>query len=223
MKTILIHGASTAAGWYDMEHAGWANRLHLDALRANIERPEEAITIQNTSIPGNTLLGVMKDIDRVDRYKKFGSVTAVLAIGLNESKIMKGRSRPLVSLDRFRLALDEYGDYVESRGSEVIYLGTEVLLENTIVTENDNTFEDDLVAEYNDLIERQADKSGSLYVSPKNLFNEVGIENAVAADGYHPNALGHELIYRAIKKQLLLRNRGLDEQTDLSDITSHLV
>lgn len=223
MKTILIHGASTAAGWYDMERAGWANRLHLDALYANKERPEEAITIQNASIPGNTLLGVMKDIDRVDRYKKFGSVTAVLAIGLNESKIIKGRNRPLVSLDRFQSALDEYGNYVESRGGEVVYVGTEVLLENTIITENGNTFEDDLVAEYDDLIKQRADKSGSPYVSPKTLFAEVGIENAVATDGYHPNALGHELIYRSIKKQILLRNRGFDEQGAPSNITSHLV
>jgi lysophospholipase L1-like esterase len=223
MKTILIHGASTAAGWYDMERAGWVNRLHLDALHANEECPQEAISIQNASIPGNTLLGIMKDIDRVDRYKKLGSVTAILAIGLNESKIMKGRNRPLVSLDKFQSALDEYGNYVESRGGNLVYLGTEALLNDTIVTENGNTFEDDLVAEYDALIQQQAAKTGSPYVSMEDLFSQIGIESAVAADGYHPNAFGHELIYRSIKRQLALRELGsLEAGAVPVDITSQL-
>ena len=221
MKTILIHGASTAAGWYDMERAGWVNRLHIEALHTNKESPQEAISIQNASIPGNTLLGIMKDIDRVDRYRKLGSVTAILAIGLNESKIMKGRNRPLVSLEKFQSALSEYGDYVESRGGELVYVGTEVLLDSTIVTENGNTFEDDLVAEYDALIEQQAAKTGSPYVSLETLFSEAGVENAVASDGYHPNELGHELIYRSIKRQLALRERGTSESAP-SDITGQL-
>lgn len=224
MKTILIHGASTAAGWYDMERAGWVNRVHLDALHVNKESPQEAISIQNASIPGNTLLGIMKDIDRVDRYKKLGSVTAILAIGLNESKILQGRNRPQVSLDRFRTALDEYSGYVESRGGDLVYVGTEVLLQSTIVTENGNTFEDDLVAEYDALIEQQAAKTGSPYVSMETLFSQVGTESAIAADGYHPSALGHELIYRAVKRQLALRKHGVfeDESEVPADITGIL-
>ena len=223
MRTLLIHGASTAAGWYDMERAGWASRLHQEALQVNRVNPQEAVVVQNTSIPGNTLLGVMKDLEGVSKYKKLGTVTAILAIGLNESKIMAGRTRPLVSLDRFQDALGSYSDQVEAQGGNVLFLGTEALRESTIVTENGNTFEDDLVAEYDYILETIAAERGYPYVSMVNTLSRLGLENTVSADGYHPNALGHKAICEALKVALAPYESFSTGDIVPQDITRQLV
>ena len=223
MRTLLIHGASTAAGWYDMERAGWASRLHQEALQVNRVNPQEAVVVQNTSIPGNTLLGVMKDLEGVSKYKKLGTVTAILAIGLNESKIMAGRTRPLVSLDRFQDALGSYSDQVEAQGGNVLFLGTEALRESTIVTENGNTFEDDLVAEYDYILETTAAERGYPYVSMVNTLSRLGLENTVSADGYHPNALGHKAICEALKVALAPYESFSTGDIVPQDITGQLV
>lgn len=227
MRTILIHGASTAAGWFDMEYAGWANRLHLNALHANRQNPWEAVMIQNTSIPGNTLPGIMKELNQIEKFRRLGQVTTILAIGLNESKLMSGATRPLVSLDRFKSALNDYANCAESMGANVMYVGTEMLYRDTIVTENGNIFENDLVAEYDYLIEEEAARRGAPYVSLVNLFNKIGPEIAVAPDGYHPSAIGHAAIHGAVVDALrpfesFNKISLSDENASNPDITNHL-
>lgn len=224
MRTILIHGASSAAGWYDMERGGWANRLSKNALDVNLANPQEAVMIQNHSIPGNTLPGILKDIDRVDTYRRLGSVTAILAIGLNEAKIMNGATRPLVTPSRFQGFLSDYSKAMRERSVNVVYLGTEVLTKETIVTENGNTFEDDLVAEYDALIDERAQEDDMPYISLARLFKASGFEASVATDGYHPSAIGHAAIHAAISQELTkLGVFRVNPETALLDITTQLV
>lgn len=198
MRTILVQGASTAAGWYDMEKAGWPNRVASEVLPLNENNPQEAILVQNESIPGTTLPAILRDISRIDRYQRLGRVTSVLAIGLNESKIRKDRSRPDVSLERFETDLETYSDYMQSRGVNTVYLGTELLLKETIVTEMGNTFESDLTLEYDELLRQQAAKNDMPYISVNGLLGEIGLHRSVSHDGYHPNALGHAAISVAV-------------------------
>lgn len=208
-----------------MERGGWANRLNKDVLEVNLVNPQEAVMVQNRSVPGNTLPGVLnKDIGAVDVYRRLGSVTTILAIGLNEAKIMNGATRPLVSLERFQRLLGEYSGVMNKRDVNVVYLGTEVLTRDTIVTENGNTFEDDLVAEYDALIAEQAHKDGMPYISMSQLFEKEGKDVSVAPDGYHPSVLGHAAIHSAVSQELTkLGVFTVNPETALLDITAQLV
>lgn len=199
MRTVLIQGASTAVGWYDMEGSGWVSRLSSEILPLNQVNPKEAILVQNDAVPGNTLPAVLRDMSRVDKFQRLGKVTTVLAIGLNESKIMSGQTRPLVSLSRFKEALNMYGEYVSARDVNTVYLGTELLTEQTIVTDNGNIFEDDLTDEYDDLIKNHAESLGMPYIHTKGLLRQAGGSEAVCGDGFHPNHIGHAVISSAIK------------------------
>lgn len=199
MRTFLVQGASTAAGWYDMEHAGWVSRFSEEVLPVNRNNPQEATLVQNDAIPGNTLPAVMRDLSRVDRFQRLGKVTAILSIGLNESKIMKGTTRPLVSLERFQESLNMYSEYMNSRNVNVIYIGTELLLQQTIVTENGNLFEDDLTAEYDHILREHAQKQEMPFIDTRAILIEKGPHKAVCDDGYHPNALGHAAISSVVR------------------------
>lgn len=223
MKTVLIHGASSAAGWYDMEAGGWANRLNHDALLSNIRNPQEAVVVQNSSIPGNTIVGVLKDLERISMYRRFGGVTTILAIGLNEAKILQGSTKPLVSLKRFRDALERYSDYARGQDVDTIYVGTEPLTHSTIVTENGNTFEDDLVEEYNAQIAEHASVQAMPFVSQAGVFGVERKEKCISPDGYHPSSLGHFALYTAIREEL--KNLGsfmVRDALSVTDISSHL-
>ena len=61
MRTVLIQGSSTAAGWHDFERGGWVNRLSTDVLEFNAIHTTEAINFQNDAIPGNTILPILRD------------------------------------------------------------------------------------------------------------------------------------------------------------------
>lgn len=206
MRTILIQGASTAAGWYDMEHAGWASRISGEMLRLNQNNPREAILVQNDAVPGNTLPAVLRDISRVDRFQRLGRVTGVLAIGLNESKIMNGSTRPLVSLSRFQESLEMYSEYMQSHNVDVVYVGTELLIRDKIVTENGNIFEDDLTAEYDEVLRQHAEYQKMPFVDTRSILRESDPLLSVCEDGYHPNALGHTALAHMIGDSL--KNMG---------------
>lgn len=199
MRTILVQGASTAVGWYDMESSGWVTKLSNEMLPLNQVNPKEAILVQNDAVPGNTLPAILRDMNRVDKFQRLGKVTTILAIGLNESKIMNGQTRPLVSLGRFQEALSMYGEYVSNRGVSTVYLGTELLVGQTVVTDNGNVFEDDLTEEYDDLLRKHAESMDMPYLDTKNLLKQAGGGEAVCGDGFHPNHIGHAAIYSAVR------------------------
>jgi hypothetical protein len=103
MKTIVVEGASTAFGNFDMEYGGWAARLHLDALRYNQHAPQHPpIRIDNRAVPGSTVPGIAKQYEvNLARYRPLGKVASIVEIGLNESKIMPGMSKPIIRLELF--------------------------------------------------------------------------------------------------------------------------
>ena len=204
MSTILVDGASTAYGYYDAQYHGWANRLRLSVLPGIQLAPHSPIVVDNVAFPGKTITSLLRDASaNLDSHTgRSTTLTSVLSVGINESKIMPGEQRPALGLNRFGWAVKRYVEYCDGYGAGVVLVGPQPAADETLVSSfTGATIERDLTEEYAEIMRSVADETGAAFVDAYALFGEEP-EAYLSSDRVHPNALGHAVLYDAIQKEL---------------------
>jgi lysophospholipase L1-like esterase len=206
MRLIAVGGESTAFGYYDEENRnGWAGRLQSRAMHLTQATPLDPAIVRNYALPGRTIVSVARElIPELSRLKRLGDVAAILSIGMNEAKIHQGQTRPLVALDAFGAHLIRYAEDTARLAVPTIYVGLCAVDETrTSPAPSGATIEDDLVEEYDAVLEDLAVSTGMPYVPTRSLQVARGLEATLSPDGCHPNAYGHELIEAAVCNELV--------------------
>lgn len=209
MKAILIEGGSSAAGYHDAERGGWAFRLNVDVLRHNQENMLNPAFIRNLAFPGRTLSGILRNegagyIEELAQLKSLGTITTILAVGLNESKIAPGQKAPVMPLKRFEADLELFNRINRNNSVSTIFLGIgPVVDEKTNPTATHYLLKDEVTREYDEVIKEAAAYSeDTRYIDTYRLFMDTGLGQVMHEDGFHPNALGHKVLHQAVVKEL---------------------
>lgn len=204
MKRILVDGGSSAYGYRDYEQKGWVNRLGLSTMRMSERYPTNPIVVKNDAEPGRTLPAIAKThTANAEVYRQAGDVTSVIQVGLNESKIMSGWTRPIISPERFATQILEFCEVQRESGIRTVLVGPQPVDDSrTNRTPEGTLIVDELTASYGDAMREAAEATQTTYVDTRQVFGGMALDQVLAADGYHPNAQGHALIHQAVEATL---------------------
>ena len=212
-KKIIVGGASTAYGMYDLERGGWVNRLKLDTLAYTQHHPLNPMSVLNLAEVGSSLDRTAKTVLEQRTYSH-EDTALVISAGINEAKIPRGRIRPYMDLERFGTILLNFCEIgLELRGvSALMLVGPQRVDEARNSPNRLGTYlEDDLVAEYSQIMQDTAQETGATFVDCRSLFDRRTTDpehftDLLAVDGYHPNDVMHEIMKAEVK--LGLANAG---------------
>ncbi|MGB4759197.1 MAG: GDSL-type esterase/lipase family protein [Candidatus Saccharimonadales bacterium] len=211
MRSILVDGSSTAYGMHGGADGGWAVRLHRETGFYNEHNVANPICVYNNAIPGITLPVVNRKsyatavlhAPSVDNQ-----IVRILSVGINEAKILPGRERPIVSLGHFASELEIYSSKSLLQRAETIYVGPQPVDESKTmpIESSGSIIEDDYVNEYAELMRQQANWDLVPYIDVRAMFAQYDMSEVLHEDGRHPNAFGHQLIYQAVRRELVELN-----------------
>lgn len=208
MRAVVIEGDSIAFGMFDHEQGGWAHRLHTESLALSANRMHDPSVVRNYAVPGMTLSGILHFIeDHTSPVRGARRKATVLSVGLNESKIFPGHTRPSVDLKLFGHQLMLFNQLAEIMDLKQLYIGpAPVIEEKTRPSPTGCYIEDDLLEEYDAVIAGIARNSGVPYISTRELFSGHELPDVIDDDGRHPNTLGHTLLHHAVSASLQSMN-----------------
>jgi lysophospholipase L1-like esterase len=215
MKTIHVDGGSSAVGYFDFEQGGWAARLRLDAMRDTSHDITSPTHLDNRALPGRTLLAIKRTVEAdTAAARRGGRVVLVVQAGLNEAKIFPGEQRPIVSLELFSKNVELLGGIAARSEMGLVLVGPQPIDdERTNPSPSGCILEDDLVAEYGEVLRAGAQELGVPYVDTRAVVEQSGLyaDRLLAADGYHFNEQGHALLHGVVQDVLvsmdMLRSR----------------
>ena len=190
MKSICIFGDSTAWGAWDMEKGGWVNRLWLYVAK---RVGDDYVEVYNCSISGGTTNTIL---ERFESEAKIRSADALIfQTGGNDASYVHQPGNYLVTPDKFRKNLEEIIKRAKKITSNIIFIDLKNCDESktTPVTWIDIYYTNENIQKYSKIMEEVCRKQDVKFLDI-NLLNNEDFD-----DGLHPNAEGHEKIFRQVK------------------------
>jgi acyl-CoA thioesterase-1 len=193
-KSICIFGDSTAWGAWDFEKGGWVNRLWLDVgNRAG----ENYVEIYNCSISGGDSEGILKRFESEALAREADAL--IFQTGGNDSAHRGDPSVHIVHRDKFRSNLEEIIRRAKEITQNIIFVDLKKCDESktTPVSWANVYYTNQNLHMYNEIMKDVCDKNNILFLDIFDALNDGDL-----ADGIHPNTLGHEKIFRKVKRFL---------------------
>jgi lysophospholipase L1-like esterase len=204
MTGIFCFGDSITRGENDPLHGGWADRLKAFCIRQYLRDGDEERCVFNLGIGEETTAGLRRRL-RPELQARLGSASrsvATFAYGANDA-VGTGKT--------FVVPIVQYIKNLSYCISTAKKLGCGVFLLNiTPVSDGadgarrpNGRFRKNLfIRRYNEALRGLAAESEAVLVDVHSEFVKHRRTVLFTPDGVHPNAAGHALIYRAVKKQL---------------------
>ena len=219
MAQILCFGDSIIAGFWD-SRGGWVSRLRQNFDQKTLEYQfvdektgiwqgnDFYYEVYNLGIAGDTTEDLLKrfNSDAEARRGEGEELIFIFAIGANDAQWLVAEKRLKVTPAQFEAnivkLMAKARSYPETK--EIFFVGLTVMDENKlnpvpwapeIALINKN------VKAYDQIIKKVCQKQGVEFVEIWDEFEKLG-KKALSKDGGHPSDLGHELIYKLVKKQL---------------------
>src|SRR5690242_5848882 len=199
---ILIFGDSIAQGYYDTELGGWVNLLLLDVLKRKERHTDSPTELFNLAVSGDTTKRVAARLQQEVIVRKWADepVMLVLAVGVNDTLLDNGK--PLSSPEEYRQDLEKVYRLAKEVGDQLLFVGLTTVDEAETTPWKFNTGTHDLtwrnerIAQFDATLKAFAKEKQAEYVP---IFEEYTKRQArgeqLLADGLHPNAVGHRVIY----------------------------
>lgn len=203
---LIIFGDSISQGCWD-EEGGWPVRLRQEINRKQIEKAEPFVDYNLTylrGVSGDTSEGlnerVLSEIRAMSDTAR--DITAVVAIGINDSIVEKNGNR--VSRKDFKQNLKEIVEKCRCEVDQVILLGLTPVDEsraNPLPDETEASYINSEIGDYEEIIKEISEEDSTKFIPLfDRLSNESWDENLW--DGIHPNSEGHERIYEIVKPEI---------------------
>lgn len=197
---ILVFGDSIAWGAYDKEYGGWVERLKLYFW-------DRGVFVYNLGIESQTskdLLGRFENELKERIYgqspSEFGyDLTIIFEIGKNDSIFNKTKNNCWVNVDDFRSNIKKLINLSMKYSSKIFFIGLAKVDETKTIPweENGDSYCNENLEAYSDVIEKVCKENKVNFIAIKNNLNKEDL-----SDGLHPNAKGHEKIFKKVHDEL---------------------
>jgi acyl-CoA thioesterase I len=182
---ICVFGDSITFGRIDPENGGWVNRL-----KVYIEKQKLFNKVFNLGIPGNTTEILLKRIENELIMRKKDII--IIQIGFNDSAEVKGKKN--VQLNSYKKNLQEIIKICQKFTDKIIFIGMFKCDENKTTPLRTFYFYNKELQKYSFVIKEICKKENITFISLENVLNV----KEDLADGLHPNAQGHEKIFKRV-------------------------
>ncbi|MFI5345888.1 MAG: SGNH/GDSL hydrolase family protein [Elusimicrobiota bacterium] len=207
MSGIYCFGDSITRGENDLLHGGWADRLKAFYLRQYCRDGDEERCVYNLGIGGETTAGLRRRFlpELQARLDPDGRSVASFAYGANDAA-GTGKSF-VVPIAEYIKNLSYCIDAAKKMGCEVFLLNITPVSDvvDGARKPNGRLRKNLFIRRYNEALRGLALENDAVLVDVHSDFVTYKRTALFAPDGVHPNAAGHALIYRAVKKQLEIR------------------
>jgi len=192
-RLIIIDGGTAASGDGDIARGGWAKSLRGAILDKN---PTKERTMRHTvdilADRGRTIVDVAKDL-RQSSHRKGSLVTLVMAVGVDDAYI---RPQGSVSEPRFAAGLQDIANFVSEQETKLVVVGPQPTIYKTGAEQQRAA----LYAAH--LAEIATATIGMEFVDTAAIFSPYPDYQVMDSANMSPNALGHELLFHAVKRSL---------------------
>ncbi len=200
---VLIFGDSITHGGWDAEHGGWPGRLRrgydLKTLASGLK--SQWPSVFNLGITGETSEGLLKRIEVEATAREYPNEEQffVIETGLNDTIVDDNGewSNP----NQFVQNLKEISLLIARRKSKVLFIGLTCVDEEhtTPIVGSDITYSNDRIDVFNSALVNFCEETMQPLADIHDAFVAQNKKDKLLADGLHPNARGHELMYHLIK------------------------
>jgi lysophospholipase L1-like esterase len=194
--SICVFGDSTAWGAFDLEKGGWAERLWFELVTRT---GSDYIEFYNLSIDGGTTETILRRFEHEAKIRRADAL--IFCSGGNDSFTRKPDGPNEIPLRCFRKNLMKIIRKARRITDKIVFIGPENCDEakTTPVSWGEIYYTNKNIRQYRKEMERVCEKMEIDFVDP----GEFPAEDFY--DGLHPNAAGHQKIYRKIKEILIAR------------------
>jgi lysophospholipase L1-like esterase len=206
---ILVFGDSIAQGYHDLEMGGWVNRLFVDILKEKARNTTHTTELFNVSVSGDTIQNVIDRFPVEAEARQWGDdpFKFIFALGFNDARVDNGV--PFSSTDSFMRQLQVLYDLTQPFKGEVLFVGPSSANEAESRPWTFNSGSDDItwtnerLQQFDATLRAFAKSKDTGYVGVFETFMKQGSVR-LHADGIHPNAEGHKLIYELVKPHVIV-------------------
>ncbi|NTU66654.1 MAG: hypothetical protein HGB08_01895 [Candidatus Moranbacteria bacterium] len=199
MKKILIFGDSISWGAFDDEKGGWVERLKTRYLDTFSEG--KRIGVYNLSVSSNNTAGVLETIESdIEKFNKIEpeEYTLIFSIGSNDPVYVDTKDNVGVPFDSYRSNLEKIVEISKKYSNDIVFTGLMIVDEEKTKPWSENEYwENEDMKRYNDEIENICKKYDLDFIPLWDVLTKEDL-----SDGLHPNAKGHEKIYRRVENFL---------------------
>src|SRR3989338_11217514 len=196
MATICVFGDSTAWGAWDLERGGWVNRLWLF-----LADKDQDINLYNLSISGGTTETILARFEAEAKIREADMF--IFQTGGNDAAYEHREGNYLVLSDKFKANIEEIIKKAKQITDKIIFVGFNNV--NEIKTKpvpwRDIYYTNDNIKKYNEIIKEVCVEQKVLFLDAFGLLSDDYLD-----DGVHPNADGHNKIFKKVKNFLTENN-----------------
>ncbi len=207
MTRILVFGTSVDHGFYDTE-GGWVQRLREKLDKYTINNQDD-YSIYNLSISGDTTERIL---NRMENEIKARNNDEALQIWLevgggNDSQVELETGENWISREAFKENVEACIDIAEDYADEVVLFTTTPVDESLVYPmpwKKSHGYKNSEKEDYTKILREIVENRELTLVD---FFREIDKEawKDRLEDGVHPNAEGHEQLYRIAKSELKKR------------------
>ena len=205
MANIIVLGDSTVWGGYDLEKGGWVNRLWLEFAQKGVEERKQGVggntMVYNLGISAGTSETLLASLDEVNLRlgSKREKPILIFQGGGNDSAYLNGKEDDhLVSSDKFEKNIRELINRAREISDKFIFVGFGNVIESKsqpIGWAPTKFYSNKNIKMYEGIMAKICEEERIPFVS---LFGVLD-ETTDFADGIHPNAQGHQKIYKKVR------------------------
>ena len=195
MKNICVFGDSIVFGANDQKNGGWVNLLR--------KYKKSEYNIINLGISGDTSYEVFIRFER--EVKNNSADTIILSVGLNDSMLLQSTGTNQVILVNFLDNIEKIFDFCQKNNYQIIITGILPVDERKtkpIPWHLDGSYITTEIKKYNQALQKFCQNKDIIFID---LFGHLSDDREYMAslkDGVHPNAIGHEKIFKIIKNNI---------------------
>lgn len=195
--SICIFGDSTAWGAWDLEKGGWVNRLW---MYVGIREGDDYAEIYNCSVSGGTTDTILKRFENEAKIRNADAL--IFQTGGNDAAYENTPGNYLVSPEKFKSNLEEIIKRARKITDKIIFMDLKNCDESrtTPVSWIDIYYTNENIEKYSKIMEEVCRENGV------DFMDIAKLENEDFEDGLHPNASGHEKVFRQVKEFLVNKN-----------------
>jgi acyl-CoA thioesterase-1 len=206
MPKIFIFGDSLPYGKWDTEVCGWASRLRR-FLDEKVMAGSGYYETFNFGVPGDFSRGLLErfESDMRPRFRDGDDIVIIFQIGINDTQFQSQSGKLRTEQKEFRENIERLIGIAQKYTSKVAVIGMAPINEEQALEVpwyRDDYYRNKWINEYNEILRAVAKEKGAHFLELLEKLNDKRyFDNLV--DGIHPNAKGHEWLFRIVRDFLI--------------------
>ena len=196
---VLVFGDSIAQGFFD-KNGGWVESLKRHCNK-DFTQGSDYLTFFNMSISGDFSKNVLDRLGNELQARVWPGEDQVIifAVGINDSIVVSGKNA--VTEAEFKQNISSILNIAKTYSSKVLFVGFTPVVDELVQPvswDESISYSNSRIEVFNGIIWSVCERRHFNFVDVYDVFKRNKDPQSLFDDGVHPNAEGHELIFKTV-------------------------